>query len=42
MVSIKDKPAANAEFVILSQAFFCSDLTKAKCYILYCQSKSIK
>lgn len=34
MVSIKDKLAANAEFVILSQALFCTDLTNAKCYLL--------
>lgn len=35
VVSIKDKPAANAEFVILGQALLCSDLTKTKCYLLH-------
>ena len=33
MVSIKEKPAASAEFVFLGQALFCS--TKTKCYILH-------
>lgn len=34
MVSIKDKPAPNAAFAILSQVLFCSELTKTKCYIV--------
>lgn len=35
MVSIKDKLAACAEFVILDQALFCVDLTNNKCYLLH-------
>lgn len=35
MVSIKDKLAACAEFVILDQALFCVDLTNTKYYILH-------